>query len=213
MQRFTFVIVLIFAVVQQAPASSPGKAAAMKYFTKKRPKTTESREPAAQVVRQSVNSKSYDPGHSRLLALAVGSLINSKNYQWTEEQQLSGWNGELFYQDASEGYFGHGYHLELQKYAAFDEEFSKISFLFSFTFPRRLSFPVYLGVAGGPGYFTKQLRGESAFSFDYKAYVGFRLNEVYSQYFVQAGIKNHIHVLSDGQFIGWFVSSGVAYRF
>lgn len=194
-----FFIILTFAGVQQVFAASEGKEAAMKYFTKSSK-------------RQLASRSVVDPGNSNLLAMAVGSLVDSKSYQWTDNQ-LSGWNAEIFYHNASEGYFGKGYHLELQKFASEDEEFSKVSFLLSFTFPRRLSFPVYLGVAGGPGYFTKQLRGESAFSFDYKAYLGFRLNEIHSQYFVQAGIKNHVHVLSDGQFNGWFVSSGVAYRF
>lgn len=197
--RHILILFLFLAGVQQASASSKGRDAAMKYFTKKNK-------------RQLASQPVYDPGNSRLIAIAVGSLIDSKNYQWTQDQ-LSGWNAEIFYHQATKGYFGQGYHLELQKFAGENREFSKVSFLLSFTFPRKLSFPVYLGVAGGPGYFTKQLKGESAFSFDYKAFLGFRLNEIHSQYFIQGGIKNHVHVLSDGQFIGWFVSSGVAYRF
>ena len=46
-------------------------------------------------------------------------------------------------------------HLELQKFISENESFHKIGFLLSFSIPRRLSFPVYMGVAAGPGFFVK----------------------------------------------------------
>ena len=193
---------LIASVTHQASAADTGKAAAMKYFSKNAKRQIKTRSP------QSIPTA----GGDRLLAVAVGSLLNARSYQWTEEE-LAGWNVELFYQKPTSGYFGQGFHLELQKFANEVDEFSKVSFLVRFTFPRRLSFPVYLGVAAGPGFFLEQREDESDFAFDYKAYLGVRLNEPNSQYFFQSGVKNHVHVLSDGQFIGWYVSSGVAYKF
>jgi hypothetical protein len=186
-----------------AGAAPTGRAAALKYF---------SSQAKQQVVTRSPSEVGLSLGGQRLLAVAVGSLINSRSYNWTEES-APGWNVELFYQSASEGYFAKGFHLELQKFAIDQQELSKVAFLYSFTFPRRLSFPVYIGVAAGPSYFIRQSQNESHFAFDYKAYLGLRLHQKHSQYFIQSGVKNHVHVLSDGQFVGWFISSGVAYTF
>jgi len=197
------VLILIFVImagVHQVQAASTGKSAAMKYFTKNSKRQSATQAP------------SVPSGSGNLLGVAVGSLVSSKSYQWMGDD-FTGWNIEAFYQRATSGYFGQGFHLEFQKFTSEEQDLSKISFLFSFTFPRRISFPVYLGVAGGPGFFLKQQEGESDFSFDYKAYLGLRLTEKNSQYFLQSGVKNHVSVLSDGQFVGWFVSSGVAYKF
>ena len=205
-QRIPQFILSLFLIagVHQAGAAGTGKAAAMKYFTKGQRSVSSVPAPSAGAAASGVSEQ--------LLAISVGSLINTKSYHWSE-QELAGWNIEAFYQRNTSGYFGQGYHLELQKFATDSEEFSKISFLLSFSFPRRLSFPVYLGVAAGPGFFLKQQEGESEFALDYKAWLGLRLNEKHSQYFLHSGVKNHVHVLSDGQFVGWFVSSGVAYKF
>lgn len=201
---FTVSLILLLAGVQQAGAAATGKSAAMKYFTAKR-------EPS-QVSTKKASAASLGEVSGQLLAFSVGSLLNTKSYDWGDKE-FNGWNVEVFYQRNTSGYFSSGYHLELQKFATKDDEFSKISFLLSLTFPRRLSFPVYLGVAAGPGFFLQQAEDESEFAIDYKAWLGLRLNEKHSQYFLHSGVKNHIHVLSDGQFIGWFISSGVAYKF
>lgn len=197
-----FAVSLLFSTPGQSSSSNTGRDAAMKYFTRKR-LTTSQRSPQSTAA----------PSGDHILALSVGNLLNSKSYNWLGEDP-KGWNLELFYQNATEGYFGQGYHLELQKFSeSGSPDLSKVSFLVSFTFPRRLSFPVYLGAAAGPGYFFQQKQNESEFTIDYKAWLGLRLLDDRSQYFLQSGVKNHVHVLSDGQFIGWFISSGVAYKF
>lgn len=191
-------IIAIMTGVQQGWAAETGRQAAMKYFTKKSKTRSKTRAPAS--------------SGSRLLGISMGTLVNSKSYNWAEEE-FSGWTAELTYLSETDGNFGRGLHLEMQKFADQVDDLTKVSFLFSMTFPKRISFPVYVGAAVGPGFFIKQREGESEFSLDYKAYLGLRLNQVNSQYFLQTGVKNHVHVLSDGQFVGWFVSSGVAYLF
>jgi hypothetical protein len=179
-----------------------GKTAAMKYFSAK----GESNLRGPQSLKESTTE------YKNLLALSVGTLISSQSYQW-DGKNKEGWSVEGSYLRQGEN-ISQGFHLEYQKFNdSFAEELSKVSFLISFTFPARVSFPVYIAVAAGPGYFIKQRKDESEFSLDYKAFLGLRLNQSQSQYFVQSGVKNHVHVLSDGQFIGWFVSSGVAYKF
>ncbi len=200
----TFLIILLSSIAQWGQAADTGRSAALKYFSPNAKRQASVRGPAS--------SSSSSLQGDQILAVAVGSLINTKSYNWGDES-TPGWNVEAFYQWAGSGVFGQGVHLEMQKFALADEELTKLSFLYSLTFPRRLSFPVFIGVAAGPGYFLKQQENESHFAFDYKAYLGLRLNQAHSQYFVQSGVKNHVNVLSDGQFIGWFVSSGVAYTF
>lgn len=197
------ILVLSLGGVQQVLAKETGKTAAMKYFTKGAKKQMATRAPASAPVAS---------GQTRMLGISVGSLLNSRSYHWSEES-FRGYNVEASYFSQGTGIFGRGLSLEMQKFAADDEELTKMAFLFNFTFPRRITFPVYLGAAFGPGYFFKQLEDESEFTIDYKAYLGLRLNQVNSQYFLQSGVKNHVHVLSDGQFIGWYISSGVAYKF
>ena len=204
---FLFVLFLCISIgaLDSSQAAQTGKQAAMKYFTAKR-------RPADAPSTVSSRAGSKKGGGDELLALSVGTLVNGEGYQWAE-CDFSGWGVELFYQKPSTGTFLKGYHLELQNFSVGEQEFSKVSFLLSFSFPQSLSFPVYIGVAAGPGMFLQQQEGESEFAFDYKGYFGLRFDEANSQYFLQTGVKNHIHMLSDGQFIGWFVSSGVAYKF
>lgn len=197
-------LAFFFALPPSSYAANTGRAAALKYFSKKTPGG--SRAPQSRI------SAPVMVGAPGLVSLSVGTLVSSQSYQWAGDD-LSGWNAEVAYQPPGGDYFSRGYHLELQKFNDQSQEFSKLSFLFSLTFPRKISFPVYIGAALGPGFFFSQKRGESELSLDYKGFVGFRLNHERSQYFVQSGVKNHIHMLSDGQFIGWFVSSGVAYKF
>lgn len=205
MAQFTksvFLVVIMLSAGLPGLGAETGKSAAMKYFTPKAKKQQTTRGPAA----------AHASGGSRLLSISMGSLISSKSYQW-EGDDFLGWNIEAAYLSEGDGWFGQGIQLEMQKFAVGEQELAKVALLFSLTFPRRLSFPVYLGVAAGPGFFLKQTEDESDLTFDYKAYVGLRLNQPRAQYFLQSGVKNHLHVLSDGQFIGWFVSSGVAYKF
>ncbi len=196
---FTFTL-----LIPQAFAVEVGKDAAMKYFTGK---PSRSPDTSSNISVSPPPSADYDS----LLSVALGGLIQTQSYGWSE-QSVEGWNVEAAYQTQSD-YFLTGYALDFQKFVNEGEELSKIAFLFSMSFPRRQTFPVYIGVSAGPGFFFKQKKDESQFSFDYKAYMGMRLSQSYSLFFLEGGVKNHLHILTDGQFIGWYMSSGVAYRF
>jgi len=199
-----YVIFTLVLSMSKAFAVDVGKDAAMKYFTGKPSRTPSS---SSNISITSPQSTDYD----RLLSVAIGGLIQTKSYGWSE-QSVQGWNLEAAYQSQGD-YFLTGYALDFQKFVNEGEELSKIAFLFSVSFPRRQTFPVYIGVSAGPGFFLKQKKDESQFSFDYKAYMGMRLSQSYSLFFLEGGVKNHLHILTDGQFIGWYMSSGVAYRF
>ena len=199
--KFVLLLIGFMAVVHQSFAVETGKAAAMKYFTDQPASIKAPRGPA-----------SSGTSYGQLFSVSAGTLIQGKSYQWAGED-LGGWNMQIAYRRNAGYYLAQAFHLEFQKFTEAQQEFSKISLLLNFVFPRSVTFPVYLGVGAGPGFFLKQLVNESSLTLDYKGYVGLRLNQEHSQFILESGIKNHVHMLSDGQFIGWFISSGVAYKF
>ncbi len=93
----------------------------------------------------------------------------------------------------------------------------KLSLLFpTIIFPDAASgFPLYFGAAVGLGVFFKQAEDESALSFDYQILGGVRFFDVFENtgFFFETGMKNHINLLSDGQFNGVFVSVGSVFTF
>lgn len=92
----------------------------------------------------------------------------------------------------------------------------KMAILTFFSFPRfETGFPVYLGFAVGPGVFYKQLDGYSSLTLDYQAVLGVRLINVWRGMglFVETGVKNHVHVLTKGQFDSLFLSAGTSFTF
>lgn len=93
---------------------------------------------------------------------------------------------------------------------------SKISFLPVITFPDSSSrFPLYFGIGIGLGIFTHNVHDESALSIDYQIVGGARFFEVIGNtgFFIEAGLKNHFMILSDGQFNGTFVAAGPVFTF
>jgi len=66
-----------------------------------------------------------------------------------------------------------------------------------------------------PGVFFEQITNESTISLNYELVGGLRLLNVigYTGFFVETGLKNEIHMLSDGQFNGYFLSLGAVFVF
>lgn len=77
-------------------------------------------------------------------------------------------------------------------------------------------FPLYFGLGFGPGIFFQQLKGESSLAFTYQLVAGVRLFNLIGDttgFFLEGGMKNHILLLSDGQFNGFFISVGPIFTF
>lgn len=92
----------------------------------------------------------------------------------------------------------------------------KLSFSGLITFPDANSrFPLYFGAGAGAGFFIKQVNKESALAFDYQLVAGARFMNVIENvgFSFETGLKNHIHMLSDGQFNGVFVNLGTVFAF
>ncbi len=106
--------------------------------------------------------------------------------------------------------------VDFNEYRVSREKFYKISFLPMVTFPDAGSeFPLYFGIGGGLGVFFRQTPGESSLTFDYQLIAGARFFNVYNTagFFFEGGLKNHLHLLSDGQLNATFASLGTVFTF
>lgn len=106
--------------------------------------------------------------------------------------------------------------IDYTTYSLDEGHASKLSFLPMVTFPDATSrFPLYFGAAIGPGVFFNQINKESALSLDYQLIAGARFFNVVQTtgFFVEAGLKNHIFLLSDGQYNGTFLAAGAVFTF
>lgn len=76
-------------------------------------------------------------------------------------------------------------------------------------------FPLYFGAGLGPGFFLKQIHNESFLALDYSLFAGVRFLNVFEKvgFLVESGIKNHIHLFSDGQFNGIYINVGTVFLF
>jgi hypothetical protein len=106
--------------------------------------------------------------------------------------------------------------VDFSSYSLNDGSASKISFLPLITFPDVKSrFPLYFGVGAGLGVFATQFDGKSPLSLDYQVVAGARFFDVLNStgFFIEAGLKDHLLLLSSGQFNGTFVALGAIFLF
>lgn len=184
-----------------------GKGAAQKFF-KKSNSSTES-------------STSSSSGEDHYMMVGLGSFVNSKAYKWGPVSPVA---------DAGEFNAGVTYRfgewvnstdfmmrIEYQTYDVdAGQDPKKISLLPMIIFPdARSGFPLYFGAAIGLGIFMDQPDDESSLSFDYQLVIGGRMLNVFNTvgFFAETGIKNHLHLLSSGQFDGVFFTVGSVFTF
>ena len=185
-----------------AKAPKTGRRAAMKYFTGQKKKSPKAK--------QNKNHRTSPPFNQSLLAFSVGALWDQK-FSHRFESQL--WNSEIFYQSHGGSYAACGLHLEWQERKEKGERLNQFSFLISFSVPRSITFPVYMGLAAGPGLFSEKRDKKTNWTLDSRLYLGLRLTGVHSQYFLQTGVKNYFQNFKKTEFQGLFTSVGLAYRF
>lgn len=185
-----------------------GKGAAQKFFNKKSGDSNES-------------SSSYSGDDDHFMMIGLGAFVNSKSYKWGPGGGGDD-NGEF---TAGVTYrFGEWVNsmdfLVRMEYQTFDldadKDPKKLSIVPTIIFPdARSGFPVYFGGGLGVGVFFSQLDDESNLSLDYQLFIGGRMLNVFNSvgFFAEIGIKNHIHLLSSGQFDGVFFTIGSVFTF
>lgn len=190
-------------VSQEAPVQT-GRGSAQKYFTP--------RSPTAEV--------SSGGSRDHYLALHLGGFVSSTSYVWgkaASAEDVGKLNMGLTYRmgewiNSADSLL----RVDFQSFEVDDSKPLKMSVIFAAAFPDANSrFPLYFGAGLGPGIFFKQARSESPLSLDYQLFAGGRFFDVAEGvgFFAEAGLKNHLHLLDDGQFNGTFFALGALFTF
>ena len=209
-----FSIVISASFVQAAGAPVVGRKAAAKYFQARGDNSYE----ASSVPRF---PSTIEPlgSEDHYMALGISSYTSSKAYKWgvNNEQEVAKTGIDMTYR-LTQDYelFDEVIRVSYNTYKPAGQKASKMSFLYGMTFPDATSkFPLYFGFAVGPGIFFNQIDGESTIALDYQMFLGLRLFNLFEKtgFFVEGGIKNHLHLTSDGQLNGTYVSAGAVFTF
>ncbi len=186
-----------------------GKNAAAKYFSpdKKRSAASDSS------ISRPIQSDHY-------LAIHLGSYMTSQSYLLASnsEADIGKFNGGISYRFGewtNSGDFLLRLDLDSLETAA-GKRATKMGILAAVSFPDATSgFPFYFGGGIGPGVFFKQLDSESAITLEYQIFLGLRFMNVIEStgFFIEAGLKNFVNVLSDGQHNGSTFGGGAVFTF
>lgn len=192
-------------VQDNPPATGPQRA--QEYFRERK-----NQAPAAS------ESSSRGP-KPRYLALHVGSFFSDRGYKWGDGDQknIGKLNAGVTYR-LGEWVNSMDFSLRVDYFGfKLDEgDARKLAFSTIITFPDANSrFPLYFGGGIGFGMFLKQINDESALSFDYQLLAGVRLLDLLDSLglMVETGVKNHLHLLGNGQFNSVFINVGTVFLF
>ena len=194
---------------QTDAAPESGREAASKYMGsgEKKSSASESRRPAG-------------TSSERYLALHFGPFLSSDSFHWgrTDKVRDAGnWTAGLTYRLGGwENSADFAIRFDVSTFDLPEGKATKIALLPMILFPDASSqFPLYFGGGVGLGVMSKQIDDESALALEYQLVGGVRFFELAGSAgaFIEAGIKNHIHILSDGQFNGAFISFGTVFTF
>jgi hypothetical protein len=214
--------ILIFAILTTSAlsfASAPkvGRTAAARYFQLE--KQSERRGTASESSESSSSSSSSNL-KDHFMSLGFGTFSDSTAYNWAhngKETNVGKWGVDLTYRFAEQDYlFDEALRISYAQFEPADQEANKLSLLYAITFPEaRSQFPFYFGAAGGLGVYLKQIDQESLISFDYQLYLGLRAFNLFDSVglYIEGGMRNHLHITSDGQFNGTFLSLGTIFNF
>ena len=193
-----------------AEADSSGKAKAEGYFKDRK---------ASKVAPVRRGAEDASSGPPRFLALHVGTFFSDEAYKWGrgDQNNIGRLNAGVDYRlgewvnaaDLS-------LRLDFTSYSLDEGTARKLSVGAIVTFPDANSrFPLYFGIGMGPGFFIKQIHNESAVAFDYSLLAGARFLEVIEQigFMVEVGLKDHLHLFSDGQYNGIYINVGSVFAF
>lgn len=208
-----FCILITASFTQAAGAPLVGRKAAAKYFQAKGGGDASFEPPRYPSTIESLTSEDH------FMALGLSSYTSSKSYNWgvNRQEDVAKTGLDLSYR-LTQDYelFDEIIRLSFNTFNVAGDKAQKMSFLYGMTFPDATSkFPLYFGFAVGPGIFFKQIDGESTIALDYQMFLGLRLFNLFEStgFFIEGGIKNHLHLTSDGQLNGTYVSAGAVFTF
>ncbi len=200
-----FIGLLTMGFQEPTPVPETGAKAAAKYFE---PRKTDGSASAAS-----------GGGELHYMSVYLGNHLGSDSYRWGAGETDNGkFIIGLSYR--FDEWVNSGDKLVKVDFASYEftggEKATKMSILYAISFPDAMSkFPFYFGAGVGPGVFFKQLSSESSVSIDYQLFLGLRFMNLFQSVglFVEAGFRNHVLLLSDGQFNGSYLTTGAVFTF
>jgi len=165
------------------------------------------------------NPSSVAGGEAHYLAIHIGTFLGDDSYKWgtDHESNVGKFNAGLTYrlgEWANAADFA--FRADYSSYNLSSGTANKLALLPVIIFPDATShFPLYFGGGAGPGFYLKQISGQSAISLDYQLFLGARFFNLLQStgLFIEAGVKNHLHLLSNGQYNGSFLAFGALFTF
>ncbi len=222
--RKTFFILVVLGlsslVSNQAFAEAPkvGKRAAAKYFQAKN-KDADTGEDAALVRHKPAAIETLD-AKDHYLTVSLGKMTQSDAYNWgmnSKETDVGGTVFDLTYRlTMDDALYDQGVRISYADFSPAGQRAQKLSFMYAMLLPDAGSqFPLYFGLAAGAGVFMKQLSGESALTLDYQLLLGLRLFNLFNKsgFSIEGGLRNHLHLTSDGQFNSVYATAGAVFTF
>ncbi len=195
-----------------------GEAEARRYFSKRDPQSNSSaNSPAAKTSSSGPSTLAEDEHY---LAIHIGSFVSSDSYQWGGTPHVGSvgrLNMGLTYRLGMFGSFADwAIRADFIGYELPEGKPVQLVVLPLLMFPEAGSkFPLYFGVGLGPGFFFNQIQQESFLSLNYQLLAGARFFNMIENtgFFIEGGLKNNILLLSDGQFMGYFLAVGAVFTF
>jgi hypothetical protein len=204
------IISMSSAAFAQDPQPRVGRDEAAKYFQVSEPQEYKT---------ENGSSRSAGPD-DHYLAVSFSKYMASQSYDWGDNGQEDDVGGNSFGVTYRVNEWHNSMDLNLRldysEYNLAGGRPTKLSFLPLLTFPDSASrFPLYFGIGAGLGVFFKQIDGKSPISFDYQLVAGARFFDVFENtgFFIEAGLKNHILIVSSGQLNGTFLAAGMVFTF
>ncbi|MBC7741736.1 MAG: hypothetical protein H7061_06050 [Bdellovibrionaceae bacterium] len=161
---------------------------------------------------------------TRFLTFGLSNYVSSDSYKWGlgSQKDIGKWGVDMTYRlgvwnnSIDEALRVSYTEYELMNSEAEIKRASKMSFLYTLILPDAgTKFPLYFGLAFGPGIFFKQFENESPIALDYQLFFGLRIFNLFDNagFYVEAGMKNHLQLTSDGQVNGNYLGLGGIFTF
>jgi len=220
-KRILLSTILVFAAIQSGAQPVEINATPLDDNSSQQPPPEVGRRAADKYMDAKPTANGERPGpRDHYMTLHFGTFISSKSYEWGDK------GGQ---KDPGRANFGVTYRIgewvntfDLMLRADFmmfelpQGDPFKMAVVPLFIFPDSASrFPIYFGAGAGPGVFFNQVSGSSRVSFDYQLVAGLRFFGLYktSGFNIETGLKNHLHLTSDGQFNGLYLTMGGVFAF
>lgn len=227
MRKILPLLIILMGFQDFSRAEAPprvGRGAAAKYFEKRAPDAAEEPPIYIEEAGGSENLPQNSAGPSdHYLALHFGKMMSSTAYEWgsgNKQTDVGNFTAGVTYRVGEwRNSMDLNIRIDFIEYeVAGDGEPKplKMSLLPLITFPDAASkFPLYFGFGVGPGVFFRQTDREASLSLDYQLIAGTRFFDVVENagFFIETGLKNHLHLWNSGQFNGTFLAAGAVFTF